>query len=180
VLPPPHLPLSHACAQSLVVKAHGAVNVTGEGKIKTMEELVKLRQIQRNILVAIDALTNCLPVIKLFGKANSQMASKRYYPMLRTLQELETTRLPTVAQYPFAAKIRCPVHSSSSFPPRLSPAHPVTFVASGFQPCASKSNKLRLPSCRAFLATSATGRVKLAKLLLFKFAAPSLRSLFFS
>ena len=99
-------PLAHCRAQDQIGKASAAVRQTGEAVVKSLEELARHRHIQRNILVAIEALGHCIPVIRLYNKAQAQLAGRRFYPTLRTLQELEGTHLPSVAQYPFAAKIR--------------------------------------------------------------------------
>lgn len=91
--------------QSLIGEANEPIYDSGEVLLKTLGDLTYHRQIQRNILAAIEALTNCLPVIKLFSKATQQLSARRFYPALRTLQELEKVHLPAVAQFPFAAKI---------------------------------------------------------------------------
>lgn len=70
------------------------------------EELIKTRKVQSNICAAIDALTLCLPVLTTYSKLQKQMQEKRYYPALKTLEQLEHTYLPRVASYRFAQQMR--------------------------------------------------------------------------
>ncbi|KAK3881186.1 hypothetical protein Pcinc_011602 [Petrolisthes cinctipes] len=70
------------------------------------EELVKTRKVQANICAAVDALTLCLPVLTTYSKLQKQMQEKRYYPALKTLEQLEHTYLPRVASYRFAQQMR--------------------------------------------------------------------------
>lgn len=66
--------------------------------MQTARELVELRQIQRNIIIGIESLSACLPVLRLYAKANAQLAARRYYPALKTLKELERVHLPAVSR----------------------------------------------------------------------------------
>lgn len=61
-------------------------------------DLVEARAVQLNIITAIESLSACLPVIKLYVKAKQQLAAQRYYPTLKTLQDLEANHLPSVRQ----------------------------------------------------------------------------------
>ncbi|XP_045135500.1 exocyst complex component 6B-like isoform X3 [Portunus trituberculatus] len=70
------------------------------------EEMIKTRKVQSNISAAVDALTLCLPVLTTYSKLQSQMKDKRYYPALKTLEQLEHTYLPRVASYRFAQQMR--------------------------------------------------------------------------
>ncbi|KAL5020900.1 hypothetical protein ScPMuIL_000055 [Solemya velum] len=47
-------------------------------------------------------LTLCLPVLEMYGKLQEQMKSKRYYPALKTLEQLEHTYLPRVSTHWFS------------------------------------------------------------------------------
>ncbi|XP_041370054.1 exocyst complex component 6B-like [Gigantopelta aegis] len=66
------------------------------------DQLVKSRKIQKNITAAIENLSLCLPVLEMYGKLQEQMKSKRYYPALKTLEQLEHTYLPRVMSHWFS------------------------------------------------------------------------------
>lgn len=66
------------------------------------EELIQCRRIQKNIASAIESLSFCLPVLEMYGKLKEQMKSKRYYPALKTLEQLEHTYLPRVSSHWFS------------------------------------------------------------------------------
>uniref|UniRef100_A0A914VGU5 Exocyst complex component n=1 Tax=Plectus sambesii TaxID=2011161 RepID=A0A914VGU5_9BILA len=68
-------------------------------------EIVRYRKLQRNICTAIDSLSLCLPVLEKYGKLEEQMQQKRYYPALKTLEQLEHTYLPQVNKYRFTQKL---------------------------------------------------------------------------
>uniref|UniRef100_A0A4W6CCQ1 Exocyst complex component n=1 Tax=Lates calcarifer TaxID=8187 RepID=A0A4W6CCQ1_LATCA len=80
------------------------LKVRGEAQklklINSMEELKQCRVQQRNIATTIDKLTHCLPVciFKCFVSV-----CVRYYPALRTLEQLEQTCLPRAGQYRFCS-----------------------------------------------------------------------------
>lgn len=65
------------------------------------EELVKARQVENNIQMAINSLSLCLPALSSYSKLQKQMADKRYYPALKTLEQLEQLYLPQVSHYKF-------------------------------------------------------------------------------
>uniref|UniRef100_A0A668UST0 Exocyst complex component EXOC6/Sec15 N-terminal domain-containing protein n=1 Tax=Oreochromis aureus TaxID=47969 RepID=A0A668UST0_OREAU len=67
------------------------------------EELRQCRVQQRNIATTIDKLTHCLPVLEMYSRLQEQMKAKRYYPALRTLEQLEQTCLPKAGQYRFCS-----------------------------------------------------------------------------
>lgn len=69
------------------------------------EELVKARQVENNIQMAIDSLSLCLPALSSYSKLQKQMADKRYYPALKTLEQLEQLYLPQVSHYKFFRQI---------------------------------------------------------------------------
>uniref|UniRef100_A0A672J7Q6 Exocyst complex component n=1 Tax=Salarias fasciatus TaxID=181472 RepID=A0A672J7Q6_SALFA len=64
---------------------------------------IQCRVQQRNIATTIDKLTHCLPVLEMYGRLQEQMKAKRYYPALRTLEQLEQTCLPRAGQYRFCS-----------------------------------------------------------------------------
>ncbi|ESO97021.1 hypothetical protein LOTGIDRAFT_115306, partial [Lottia gigantea] len=70
--------------------------------LKRGDELVRCRQVQKNITTAIDNLSLSLPVLEMYGKLQEQMKHKRYYPALKTLEQLEHTYLPRVMTHWFS------------------------------------------------------------------------------
>ncbi|KAM6949399.1 exocyst complex component 6B [Aplochiton taeniatus] len=75
----------------------------GKGIITSMGELRLCRIQQRNIATTIDKLTHCLPVLQMYSKLQEQMRDKRYYPALRTLDQLELSCLPRAGHYRFCS-----------------------------------------------------------------------------
>uniref|UniRef100_A0A8P4KJ52 Exocyst complex component n=1 Tax=Dicentrarchus labrax TaxID=13489 RepID=A0A8P4KJ52_DICLA len=74
----------------------------------SMEELQQCRVQQRNIATTIDKLTHCLPEINYPYESISRSMKRvllcvRYYPALRTLEQLEHTCLPRAGQYRFCS-----------------------------------------------------------------------------
>ncbi|XP_022252904.1 exocyst complex component 6B-like [Limulus polyphemus] len=70
--------------------------------IQKAEELIKYRKVQTHIASAVESLSLCLPVLEMYGKLSQQMKEKRYYPALKTLEQLEHTYLPRVSRYRFS------------------------------------------------------------------------------
>ncbi|GFO13501.1 exocyst complex component, partial [Plakobranchus ocellatus] len=66
------------------------------------DQLVKCQKVQKNVTQAIESLSLCLPVLEMYGKLQEQMKSKRYYPALKTLEQLEHTYLPRVINHWFS------------------------------------------------------------------------------
>ncbi|XP_073763244.1 exocyst complex component 6B isoform X3 [Danio rerio] len=73
----------------------------GKELLTSMNELRQCRVQQRNIATTIDKLTHCLPVLEMYSKLQEQMRAKRYYPALRTLEQLEESCLPQAGSYRF-------------------------------------------------------------------------------
>ncbi|XP_063291193.1 exocyst complex component 6 isoform X2 [Pelobates fuscus] len=73
----------------------------GKEVIAKTEETIKSRIHQRNIATVIDKLQLCLPALEMYSKLKEQMNGKRYYSALKTMDQLENTYLPKVAQYRF-------------------------------------------------------------------------------
>ncbi|XP_055954045.1 exocyst complex component 6B-like isoform X2 [Argiope bruennichi] len=80
--------------------------------IQKAEELVKHRRIQYNISCAINNLNLCQPVLEMYFKLLRQMKEKKYYPALKSLEQLEHTYLPRISRYRFAQTMKStiPVH----------------------------------------------------------------------
>jgi hypothetical protein len=73
---------------------------------KSGTELLQARKVQSNIAVVIEQLNLCLPVLTSYSKLKKQISEKRYYPALKTLEELEHLHLPHVANYRFSYQLR--------------------------------------------------------------------------
>uniref|UniRef100_A0A667ZCQ7 Exocyst complex component n=1 Tax=Myripristis murdjan TaxID=586833 RepID=A0A667ZCQ7_9TELE len=89
--------------KSQVIETNRRLQDDGKELISSMEELKQCRMQQRNIATTIDKLTHCLPVLEMYSKLQEQMRAKRYYPALRTLEQLEHTCLPRAGQYRFCS-----------------------------------------------------------------------------
>ncbi|XP_025094033.1 exocyst complex component 6B-like isoform X3 [Pomacea canaliculata] len=66
------------------------------------DQLIKCRKVQKHITLAIENLSLCLPVLEMYAKLQEQMKSERYYPALKTLEQLEHTYLPRVMTHWFS------------------------------------------------------------------------------
>ncbi|XP_043953466.1 exocyst complex component 6B isoform X1 [Gambusia affinis] len=89
--------------KSQVIETNVRLQEDGKVLIGSMEELKQCRVQQRNIATTIDKLTHCLPVLEMYSRLQEQMRAKRYYPALRTLEQLEHTCLPRAGQYRFCS-----------------------------------------------------------------------------
>ncbi|KAL0970635.1 hypothetical protein UPYG_G00244860 [Umbra pygmaea] len=89
--------------KSQVTETNHRLQGDGQGLLGCMDELRLCRLQQRNIATTIDKLTHCLPVLEMYSKLQEQMRQKRYYPALRTLEQLEQTCLPRAGQYRFCS-----------------------------------------------------------------------------
>ncbi|KAM7366535.1 hypothetical protein PAMP_015969 [Pampus punctatissimus] len=89
--------------KSQVIETNKCLQDDGKELMTTMEELQQCRVQQRNIATTIDKLTHCLPVLEMYSRLQEQMRAKRYYPALRTLEQLEHTCLPKAGQYRFCS-----------------------------------------------------------------------------
>uniref|UniRef100_A0A3Q2DIA9 Exocyst complex component n=1 Tax=Cyprinodon variegatus TaxID=28743 RepID=A0A3Q2DIA9_CYPVA len=89
--------------KSQVIETNIRLQEEGKGLVGSMEELKQCRVQQMNIATTIDKLTHCLPVLEMYGRLQEQMKAKRYYPALRTLEQLEHTCLPRAGQYRFCS-----------------------------------------------------------------------------
>uniref|UniRef100_A0A669D751 Exocyst complex component n=1 Tax=Oreochromis niloticus TaxID=8128 RepID=A0A669D751_ORENI len=89
--------------KSQVTETNRHLQENGKELTTSMEELRQCRVQQRNIATTIDKLTHCLPVLEMYSRLQEQMRAKRYYPALRTLEQLEQTCLPKAGQYRFCS-----------------------------------------------------------------------------
>ncbi|CAL7934414.1 exocyst complex component Sec15 isoform X1 [Xylocopa sonorina] len=81
------------------------ITATATKVIEKGEELVKARKVESNMAAAVDSLTMCLPVLAAYAKLQKQLKDKRYYPALKTLEQLEHHDLPKVTNYRFSSQI---------------------------------------------------------------------------
>ncbi|XP_072177951.1 exocyst complex component 6B-like [Diadema setosum] len=88
-----------------VLTTNQALQKSGQPVIEKAEELQMTRSKLRNIMATIDHLQTCLPVLEMYCKLNDQIESKRYYPALKTLEQLEHTYLPRVRRYRFCERM---------------------------------------------------------------------------
>lgn len=75
---------------------------TAKRVLQRADELVKYGHIQSNIAWTIGSLSVCLPVLDIYAKLMQQMKDRRYYPALKTIEQLEHTYLPRVSKHRFA------------------------------------------------------------------------------
>ncbi|XP_068972597.1 exocyst complex component 6B isoform X2 [Bombus flavifrons] len=88
-----------------VLELDKRITATATKVIEKGEELVKARKVESNMAAAVDSLTMCLPVLAAYAKLQKQLKDKRYYPALRTLEQLEHHDLPKVTNYRFSSQI---------------------------------------------------------------------------
>lgn len=89
-----------------LIEINNDVQKSSENVQRKSEELIRQRKTVKNIETAIDYLSVCLPCLKMYSKLISQMESARYYPALKTLEQLETSYLPSVCNYRFTQTMR--------------------------------------------------------------------------
>ena len=75
---------------------------SAENVQRKAEELIRCRRIQCNAENAVEHLQVCMSVLEIYEKLVSQMNENKYYPALKTLEQLENTYLPRVSKYRFA------------------------------------------------------------------------------
>ncbi|XP_022918201.1 exocyst complex component 6 [Onthophagus taurus] len=88
-----------------VVTINKSLQEASEALNKSGAELLQARKVQSNIAMVISQMNLCLPVLTTYTKLKKQIADKRYYPALKTLEELEHVHLPHVANYRFSAEL---------------------------------------------------------------------------
>lgn len=85
-----------------VNEVNAAMQASGRELTSKCEDLIHCRTTQRNIVSAIETLSLCLPVLEMYAKLKDQMKNRRYYPALKTLEQLEHTYLPRIKRFRFA------------------------------------------------------------------------------
>ncbi|XP_053314068.1 exocyst complex component 6B isoform X2 [Spea bombifrons] len=84
-----------------VTDTNRRLQLDGSELLSSMKELQQCRVQQRNIAATVDKLNMCLPVLEMYSKLRVQMKTKRHYPALKTLEQLELRYLPQVSHYRF-------------------------------------------------------------------------------
>jgi hypothetical protein len=74
---------------SEVIGINDSLNQASAEVIDKGNELIKARKIESNIATCIEQLSNCLPVLECYSKLLKQVSEKKYYPALKTLEQLE-------------------------------------------------------------------------------------------
>ncbi|KAL3278260.1 hypothetical protein HHI36_013597 [Cryptolaemus montrouzieri] len=89
-----------------VTSLNNQLNTAAQGIIKSGNELIHGRKVQTNISLVIAQLNLWLPVLTTYSKLQKQISEKRYYPALKSLEELEHLHLPHVSNYRFSSQLR--------------------------------------------------------------------------
>uniref|UniRef100_A0A6M2DPL4 Exocyst complex component n=1 Tax=Xenopsylla cheopis TaxID=163159 RepID=A0A6M2DPL4_XENCH len=89
-----------------VVEIDADLQQIASGILEKGEALVKARTIEGNIASVIQSIEACLPVLETYSKLLKQVREKRYYPALKTLEQLEGVHLPSVAQHKFCQQMK--------------------------------------------------------------------------
>ncbi|XP_058961962.2 exocyst complex component 6B [Pocillopora verrucosa] len=85
-----------------IKEVNESMQESGRELFSKCENLIYCRTTQRNIVSAIEILSLCLPVLEMYAKLKDQMLNRRYYPALKTLEQLEHTYLPRIKRFRFA------------------------------------------------------------------------------
>ncbi|XP_043487357.1 exocyst complex component 6B isoform X1 [Polistes fuscatus] len=88
-----------------ILELDKCITATSSKVIEKAEELVRARKVENNMAAAVNSLTMCLPVLAAYAKLQKQLKDKRYYPALKTLEQLEHHDLPKVTNYRFSSQI---------------------------------------------------------------------------
>uniref|UniRef100_S4R6L6 Exocyst complex component EXOC6/Sec15 N-terminal domain-containing protein n=1 Tax=Petromyzon marinus TaxID=7757 RepID=S4R6L6_PETMA len=90
-----------------VVESNQKMQEAGREKDNECNERNKSSCAQQALVTSIaeKRLAHCLPVLETYAKLQQQMEAKRFYPALRTLQQLESC-LPALPRYRFCAAVR--------------------------------------------------------------------------
>ncbi|XP_013199959.2 exocyst complex component 6 [Amyelois transitella] len=81
------------------------INESTEDLCSIANELIRARRVELNIAATIEKMELCLPLLTTYSKLKSQVEAKRYYPALKTLEQLEHVLLPRVGPYKWCAQI---------------------------------------------------------------------------
>ncbi|ORX92773.1 hypothetical protein K493DRAFT_408691 [Basidiobolus meristosporus CBS 931.73] len=88
-----------------IVGFNDELQQAGSSIIEQKKELIETRKVLLNIDTAIETLQTCLHILNLANRVNVQIDEHKYYPALRTLEELQNVHLQEVSHYDFAKYI---------------------------------------------------------------------------
>uniref|UniRef100_A0A8D9FF77 Exocyst complex component n=2 Tax=Cacopsylla melanoneura TaxID=428564 RepID=A0A8D9FF77_9HEMI len=92
--------------KSEVIDLNDSLQNSASNVLTKGEDLVEARRVENNMQVTIEKLTQCLPVFSTYAKLQKQMKDKRFYPALKTLEQLEHNHLPRVSNYRFFQQMK--------------------------------------------------------------------------
>eukprot|EP00736_Rhodelphis_marinus_P007199 Rmarinus@m.10128 len=84
-----------------IVALNSGLQRSGQHLIHNAEKLIELEQIRHNISVASELVESCQEVLCLFITAEQQIAEKKFYPALRTLDKIQQHYLRKVQRFSF-------------------------------------------------------------------------------
>lgn len=88
-----------------ILSLDDSLQSASEGVLSKGKELVRARQIEKNIVTTIDELSRCLPVLECYSRLVTQVNDRQYYPALKTLEILEKEHLTKITGYRFTTEI---------------------------------------------------------------------------
>lgn len=91
---------------SEILRLNQTIQASTEKLVEHKKALVESRDVRNNIDEANRALRMCLEVLKLANLVRDQLAAKKHYPALRTLDELQNVHLKEVLQFNLAEVIQ--------------------------------------------------------------------------
>ena len=81
------------------------VQEAGKVYLEKCERLIELRQMRHNSRQFVAELKGCCKVLEMCARTTEQMASRQYYPALKTLQQLEQKYLPELSAHAFVSEV---------------------------------------------------------------------------
>ncbi|SCZ91409.1 BZ3500_MvSof-1268-A1-R1_Chr1-2g01390 [Microbotryum saponariae] len=90
--------------------AHSSLTTTSTAAQK--KSLLEARRVGQNIDEAIDTLQACLRVLDMANKVQSLIENEKFFSALRQIEDLQSTQLKPVLQYPFASQMLAGIPTS--------------------------------------------------------------------
>lgn len=85
-----------------IVDLNKQVQQSGEKLVQESTELMKWRNVRKNLNGSIELLRNCQYLMSLVAKAKQQVDDQKYFLALKTLDQLQRLHLPKFADHGFA------------------------------------------------------------------------------
>ncbi|SCV67991.1 BQ2448_112 [Microbotryum intermedium] len=95
-----------------VVELNEEVQKSGGGLAVKKKALLEARRVGQNIDEAIDTLQACLRVLDMANKVQSLIENEKFFSALRQIEDLQSTQLKPVLQYPFASQMLAGIPTS--------------------------------------------------------------------